>query len=57
MKYTIALFVLCFSFSTMGQYVMLTGYPQKVPNGKKWTLPTKQEILIEVNSGTLTSFM
>jgi hypothetical protein len=40
----------------MGQYVMLTGYPQKVPNGKKWTLPTKQEILIEVNSGTLTSF-
>jgi len=50
----ILLFIIC-STTIVGQTVIIGKYPQKVPQGKKWTLTSKMQPLIEINEGTLNS--
>ena len=42
------------SFASFGQRnIVLSSYPKKVPDGKKWILTTNKETLIEVDYGVL----
>lgn len=43
------------SFVTKGQTIIVNNYPKVVPQGKKWVLPTGQEILIELNTNAFQS--
>ncbi|MBT7994937.1 MAG: hypothetical protein HN691_08695 [Bacteroidetes bacterium] len=55
MKGLLTTILCCLLVTSYGQTVILGNYPKTVPQGKKWILPTGQEILIEVTSGTLRS--
>lgn len=55
-RHIISTILLLISTVAFGQKnIILTKYPQKVPNGKKWVLPLNKALLIEVNEGTLVS--
>jgi hypothetical protein len=50
--YSVILIII--SFVSFGQRnIVLSSYPKKVPDGKKWILTTNQETLIEVDYGVL----
>lgn len=55
MKIHLVLLACCFTMTTFGQLVILGTLPKTVPQGKKWILPTNQEILIEISGGALRS--
>lgn len=53
-QFIILLITFCWT-GIFGQTKIIYKQPQKVPQGKKWTLTSKMEPLIEVNEGTLNS--
>lgn len=53
---SLVIFLFTFSWTgVLGQIIIITKYSQKVPQGKKWTLTSNMQPLIEVNEGTLNS--
>ncbi|MBK5286600.1 MAG: hypothetical protein JJE25_14495, partial [Bacteroidia bacterium] len=52
----LTLFLAVCSFNIFSQnLITISKYPQKVPEGKKWVLPTNEKILVEISSGSLIS--
>lgn len=51
----INLIIFCFYSVAYSQTIIINNYPKVVPQGKKWILPTGQEILIEINGSSFQS--
>ena len=40
---------------SIGQTIILGQYPKTVPEGKKWSIPTNKELLVELSNGSFQS--
>lgn len=54
-RHLVILLVTFYWSNALGQPVIVGKQPREVPQGKKWTLTTKMQPVIELNEGTLNS--